>query len=532
MISNNGKSRKNMDEKPTIAARFLIFMVTAGMMLLSSCEINKQPTPPYDIPRNIWITINHDSAATRDTVLRVSIVGENVNQMQISGTPDLHDTPWEPFDTLKLVHAPRVEGVFSVYGRFASLSNAYTGIIHDDIVIDLSANIISLEIDAPDEILQPQDSLVISMNTDEKGDAEISLGSLVRGFKLTWRYGGRFSRTLVLPNLLSDEIASVTGRFTDEVGNIADSLVFDQLFILRGPALNPIVIARIPTGGISGDDIWYHQGFCYISAMRNVYIINVQDPDRPLHEGSLPTPDWNHGMHATRRLLLVSANDADLLVYSITQPRQPIRLGQARDLWGQTRDVVIDTTHSFAYVSCHFSGLHVVDMLTPESPDVVANVRTNIAGDAIAVNDTIVYITGVGGLATIDVSNPREPEHLADLVDFTDQPRELIYFEDEVFISMWDEGIARVSVRNPRDPRIMQVYPHLDNATGMALSYPYLFVSRQDKVSIVNISDTQRLPVIANIPGMNHAVSVCLNENYLFIAEDDEMTIVDLAPLE
>jgi len=503
----------------------VIFVI--GMISIS-CDDQTQPTPPIFTPRNVRIEINEGAAATRDTILRVSITGEDIVLMQLSSEPVLREDAWIPYDSLYIIHAPHVEGTCTIYGWFESESGGRSETIQDDIRFDFTAQIISLDVQSEADTLRSGTWIEFTINTGEYGEAEVGLGNFIRAYPLDCIDDGIFYRLLVLPFVVPrEDSVRIIGRFIDGVGNIADSVVFNRIFVLRGNQLNPRVISRIPVGREGNTDIFYHRGFCYITDFEKFHIIDVRDPYSPVYKGIIRTVSGNHGLTLCGDYLLVTDSQTGLRIYDANLPDRPIFVGAERAIWGQALDVIAN--NNVAYVSCRFSGVHVVDLSEPDQPKIQTRVPIPCEGETICINDSIVYVAGVGGLALINITEPVDTVIISQVISFNDAPNSIVYHDGNVFLASYEDGVYRVDVRNPFDPEFKAFYSHLEKAVGLAVSHPYLFVSRIEMISIVNISNLEELPIVAEIPEMRHSKELFVHERFVYVVENGRMSIIDIS---
>ncbi len=157
-------------------------------------------------------------------------------------------------------------------------------------------------------------------------------------------------------------------------------------------------------------------GFAYITdEWRGLQIVNVTDPRQPVGvvtvEG-LPVRD----IKVVGSLLYVAADDADLLVFDISEPAAP-RLTQTYAVAGDAMGVVIDG--DYAYVAAGGAGLQVLSLADAvgatagASIDATVGAWTELYGYALSYAGGYVYLTTeLSGVQMIDVTTPTAPQRV------------------------------------------------------------------------------------------------------------------------
>jgi len=512
---------------------FLLLAAAVVLALgLGSCKKEDSPEGPEEVPHNVWITINHGARATADTILTVSIQGENIDRMQISATADMSGAMWEPYDTLKYFRVPRVDGSFSVFGRFASYTGAATGIIHDDIILDYSAAITHFDVASRDDTLRSGDEVAFMLDAGEDGEAWISLGSMMSGYFLNPTSNGTFYGEYQLPLFgVPNEIAQVIAHFSDEVGNAARPVVYGRRFILRGLSLQPRLVRHIYIGNSSNERIFIFKDICYLSSEDAVYRMKTDEAASPQPCGMLELPGWNHGIAALDTVLAVANNVSGVVFYLVKPGASPDRIGGAR-VESYAKDVLF--CGKDIYVASYSRGLHVFNIEAGGFIHCIARLEITPFGEAICSQDSLLYIAGGGGLSIINrnLDEPDKPELMSEVTDLDDEPIGILYHRGSIFLTTDELGVIRIDVTDPYHPRVRNFYPHLFNGRRMLVVHPYLVVSRERSVSVVNLSDLGSLPVVAEFGGFTEAQGMCVNGRMLYVAASSEMVVIDLTGTE
>ncbi|MDP8238766.1 MAG: hypothetical protein P9X24_06735 [Candidatus Hatepunaea meridiana] len=497
---------------------FLMLMI--GLML-SACRHDSPSAPHLTTPANVEIKIDQDSAATRDTVLRVSISADNTHRMLISLDSTFSSTEWEDFDTLKILYAPHQEGLVFVYGRFATAGGGTTGVIHDEIELDFTAKITSVTAEANSNTLRPGNVVEFTLDAGEDGRAFISFTSIRLKYEIDYIGDGIFKGFLDIPTGINEDRVITIGYFTDAVGNVAEPVTAEEEYVIRGPELILRVIKNSPLEGVLGHDVWLSQGFCFVCDTNSVHLVDIRDPFDPLWTGSIATGAWSSYFVGSPARLFVP-HRYGLAVVSIQPPDQAYVMGNAR-LNEICRDVAIDDF--FAYVSCKSCKLVILDIHSFVDPVLVSKLVLDGFGERISLNEKTVYIVGGEFGFIVDVSIAKNPVHLATF-RFRNEPSDIVFSEGYLYISSVIEGIIVVDVRDPYNPLIIAQHRDFAPAYSLELSLPFLYIGGNDNIKVVNATRPMELGEITRVDGLGIVHSMFASDDYLFVSQPEMLTII------
>lgn len=490
-----------------------------GIWLATGCDQSSRPQPQI----SIWLTIDDGAAATRDTMLVVRVGGEHYDWMALTTDPTFANVNWAQFDTVVMVPVPAVEGSVSVYGRFATSDGSTTGVVSDDIEIDLTARINSFTVIAPDDTLEPGDQVEFNILTGESGVAGVSFGRYLTGLRLSEFAIGYFRRTLEVPDGFVEDSVIAGSFFTDRVGNTAAPAIAGNVFVIRGNRLSPHIISRLPLSGGEGAQVWLHGDVSFVSngLDHKLHLVDVSSPPSPAYQRSLPMGQWPSGMAGNDQVLLVADGETGVAVVGMEAAKV---VGQAR-ISGQARDVVLNG--GLAYVATVYSGLYVLNARELERPSMVGHRETMGYGEAVTRNGDIAYMSGTSGLAILDVSRPHDPQILSEL-SVEGEPSDLVYYEGRLYIAAPHLGLVVIDVGDPTNPLIVSERTDLLGAVSLALQPPHLFVGLGSAVKVVNAGRPEELPVVGEFGGLSGAYGMFVTPQRLYIAAEDWFYIADL----
>ena len=231
------------------------------------------------------------------------------------------------------------------------------------------------------------------------------------------------------------------------------------------------------------------------------------------------------GVAVDRGRLYVAANA--LLVFDIHDVTQPRRLAR----------VPLQSAHGLAmgggmiYVAEQYQGLRIIDTTGPH-PRVVGTYDTPNRAVRLTVQGDVAYVADVlGGLHSIDVSQPAQPvllKTLSKLGQIVD-----VWVEDGLAYMVNRKGRNRVLIADVRQPRQARMVGRYGNGSliDVALAGTYAYaLDAFGGLQVVDIS-APHLPVVVgaqHIPGVGQSVTL-YGRHALIAAGEAGVHIIDVA---
>jgi hypothetical protein len=192
---------------------------------------------------------------------------------------------------------------------------------------------------------------------------------------------------------------------------------------------------------------------------------------------------------------------------------------------GTPRDACTD--FPYLYVTTSFDGLKI--FLLSEGtglPGMIGNLRLAYSGEHIALNDSLVFIAGVGGVSVIDVSDRKKPRLLSQ-VGLTHDPAGMIYYNNRLYLALGNRTVEVINLDDPKHPGFSSAGPAFKTVTGITLSAPYLFVSEDNQITVLNALDIE-LPVVLRIKDTTGIYAITVQDNYLYVSTKQGLTVYQL----
>ncbi len=197
------------------------------------------------VPTVFGVIINERAEFTRSrNVILTLIAPANTSFMRISNSEVLAGSVWEPFRVTKSWTITEQDGVKRVFVSYRDGNgNQTVQAARDSIVLDTKAAILSVSENTNGESRSAGETILFSMQTAEKGgEASVDLGT-VRRVRLfddgtngdDVEGDGVYNREFQIPFGLEMISASVIGRFTDQIGNVAEPVEASGRITIQDP---------------------------------------------------------------------------------------------------------------------------------------------------------------------------------------------------------------------------------------------------------------------------------------------------------
>lgn len=341
----------------------------------------------------------------------------------------------------------------------------------------------------------------------------------------------------------------------------------------------PHKVGSYPLENTRINDLCVSADYVYLATGLGLEVIDVSLPFNPKLAGSL---DYTWGCSC----LYVSGSYAYLGAYviDISDPSQPEEIGYA--LGVGSRDVRVCGAHAYvAGVSSveSIEGLCVIDVSTPETPELVGTFETpgqsialavsknraylmsNKYADAwsviildiedrskpgeigqfpfknrydtkIGVRDSLVFVSGYsptppasGRFLVIDAGQPSEPKEIG-ACEVNWQARDMEIGGSYVYLATTDSLVRIMDVGVPHSPFELGSFDTPGSAQGLHLSGAYLYVADGDSgLCIVDVSDPQNPKVAGALHSGYAAQDVCVSGSFAYLACRNGLYVADVS---
>jgi len=185
---------------------------------------------------------------------------------------------------------------------------------------------------------------------------------------------------------------------------------------------------------------------------------------------------------------------------------------------GSARSVAISETH--AYVADGSSGLQVIDITNPASPQIVGSVDTPDYARSVAISNTHAYVAdGDSGLQVIDITNPTSPQ-IVGSVDTPDDARGVAISETHAYVADDDSGLQVIDITNPTSPQIVGSVDTPGSARGVAISETHAYVAAGTSLQVIDITNTGNPQFVGSVGTPVTAYGVATSGTHAYVTYD------------
>ena len=223
----------------------------------------------------------------------------------------------------------------------------------------------------------------------------------------------------------------------------------------------------------------------YLGVGPRVVVVNIANPAAPVRSGqSAPLPDIVQGLTASANAVYVADGESGLKIIDVTNPASP-QLRGSLDTPGWAQNVAL--SGSTAYIADRTGGLRIVDVSNPLAPVELAAMTAAALGggvEGIAVSGNTAYVgAGAGGLVVVNVTSPAAPAILGryQATDFIAQDVDVL--DSTAYVADGGKNVVAVKITDPASPQLVNSLA-LDGdgvPDGLRVAGSYLFLAMGEK---------------------------------------------------
>jgi hypothetical protein len=223
-------------------------------------------------------------------------------------------------------------------------------------------------------------------------------------------------------------------------------------------------------------------------------VFDLSDLTNPVQIGFDPTPGSLAAISDTLAIYIPKSMTANnpVNIMNISDPAQPFKISQYMAPV-MTWDLALKG--HYAFVACWWDGFRVVDFSDPASPTLKAHEfgwhngaipgvdycyvqALDIFGDYLYLVDYLPFPDeDTKGLYIFDITDPENPEFVSRYPSLTSTAQDIRAWENYVYVADGSGGMEVIDVSDPLFPVSVGYCSLPDGATGMDISWPFVFVS-------------------------------------------------------
>ncbi len=344
--------------------------------------------------------------------------------------------------------------------------------------------------------------------------------------------------------------------YTEPVRPIALSLFSDTLLLLathpcgengglwvvniKDP-YNPYSVGCDTSFYWGGNDVSYFSNYAYVSSsFESIKIIDIVNPSNPYVIGEFFPPCFvlNHVNTNNGPYIYSGEWGTDewlgnaLRTIDATDPAQPVTIDYDI-IPDKSRDVSVQG--DYAYIANFASGLYILDVSNPSKPKDISHYDTQGLCNSIIVEDSIAYIADTASILLMKIKDPFNPEKISELPLLCNGYGLALNFPYLYVTSEINHQFAIVDVSSPQNPSITGIC-YLDNFSPTYICYKdsFAFVSASRNLAVINTADVYNPTLITYLPLPGYTRGIGCSGNYLYVVTGGEsfVCIVDITEPE
>jgi len=306
------------------------------------------------------------------------------------------------------------------------------------------------------------------------------------------------------------------------------------LFAISGP-LSAGSMTAVSMGSAlwsAMQDVAINGNYAYCSMEKGLVVMDISNLSEPgfVRQISIDSGVALGSMMAGNYLYVALWNNG-LGIYDLNDPANPQLVGKINP-GGYITDVFV--LSNYAYLSERYGNIYVVDISAPASPNLEGSLNHgNLYGFCIYVKDTVAYVGGTFGLATVNIVNPQAPSYIA-LCSAPARIFDISYANGLFYAACDDKGLQVIAAPRPNDMYILGGYQTSGYSYGVFARDTLAFLTGQtlagnSGLTVLNVANPE-VPVFAGFYADPNGKKVHVEDNKAFIADYSQgLIILDVA---
>jgi hypothetical protein len=175
---------------------------------------------------------------------------------------------------------------------------------------------------------------------------------------------------------------------------------------------------------------------------------------------------------------------------------------------------------NYAYIADDSTGLLIVDISDPSSPNIISSVKTPGYASKVYVSNNYAYVADFdSGLQVINVTNPSNP-NLEGSVAMPGFANGVYVSGQYAYVACDTSGLQIVDISDPSNPNITKGVANSDVASAVCVSGNYAYVADgMAGIQVVALSDTSNIHIVKNVDTPGFATDIHISGNYAYVAD-------------
>ncbi len=258
--------------------------------------------------------------------------------------------------------------------------------------------------------------------------------------------------------------------------------------------------------------------FLYVGDTSGLSVFDASNPRQVQSVGVWPTEGEPAEVLFAGNLAYLADRSQGLLILNAGPPAAPLDIGQ----WHVEGRLNVDggltalALHgNYLYATGTTVGLLILDVRRPASVEQLARLSLSWSGLDILLDGEYAHIAGYGGasgggIETVDISNPQDPEVVGTLPFFMSHPTRLAAEGNWLFAAVREDGLILVDRSHPRQLFVRDTVAMTGKSRGLAYRDGLAYLVSGPTMQIVDLADpTDPVPLGAAIlPALGTDISL------------------------
>ena len=230
-------------------------------------------------------------------------------------------------------------------------------------------------------------------------------------------------------------------------------------------------------------------GLVYGAGQGGLMVFDVSEITDPTLIGGYPEHTGNVGrlyrVELSDGVVYTTHRDEGLTVFDVSDPAAPSVIGYFGPAGLEGMALVGDTL----YITNLFGGLFTVDVSEPDNPELLDEIDGLGTAWDIAVSGSVGYISdGQDGVVVVDLSDPDAPV-LSGAVDVGGGVQDIALSGDALYAAAGGVGVVVLDVSDPLNPSITTILEYAGSVQSVAVQDDVLWAVDQEDVIAIDIGD-------------------------------------------
>jgi len=254
----------------------------------------------------------------------------------------------------------------------------------------------------------------------------------------------------------------------------------------------------------------------------------IHTPFDGYKQGSIDTPGFANSVTSVGSYIYVADGESGIQVLDVSNPSTPEIVANS-SAYSTTQELVV--AGNYAYAFDYTGGLLVYDVSTPLSPVGVSQKLLAGVVSGGTVNGNFAYVSAHNdGLKVVDISNPAIPVHVGS-VDTPGSAADVAVVGNIAYVADWTTGMQIVDVSQPAAPVIVGSIATLGAARSVDVDNNILFVSAGGAgLNLYDISTPSAPVLLGAVDTLFSTEGVKVVGDFAYVADGDKgMVVIDIS---